>query len=98
MVLPIMILGRLGVFSTRFRGARSDSHRPRDPLILHDFARIYARHLPLDLVSVSAAPFGSRGRNDAKRGSTQGNALLSWGEAEGPLPGQVYVTAQATCG
>jgi hypothetical protein len=30
----IMILGRLGVFSTRYRGARPDSHRPRDPLIV----------------------------------------------------------------
>jgi len=49
MVLPIMILGRLGVFVTRFRGARCDSHRPRDPLIVHDYARIYARRLPRDL-------------------------------------------------
>ena len=48
--------------------------------------------------SVSAASTGSLRRDAVKWGSTQGNAMLSWGEAESPLPGQVYVTAQATCG
>jgi hypothetical protein len=48
-------------------------------------------------LSVSPDPFGRR-RNDVKRGSTQGNSMLSWGEAENPLAGQVYVTPQATCG
>ena len=49
-------------------------------------------------VSVSAAPSGSLRSNDVQWGSTQGSDLLSLGEAESPLPGQVYVTAQMTCG
>ena len=48
--------------------------------------------------SVSAVSCGSLRRDAVKRGSTEGNAMLSWGEAESPLPGQVYVTPQATCG
>ena len=33
-----------------------------------------------------------------KRGAAQGNGVSSWRDAESPLPRQVYVTAQVTCG
>ena len=48
--------------------------------------------------SVSAASYGGLRRDAVKRGSTQGNEMLSWGDTESPLPGQVHVTAQETCG
>jgi hypothetical protein len=37
-------------------------------------------------------------RDDVQRGGAQGNVPLSWGNAKSPIPGQVYVTAQATRG
>jgi len=37
-------------------------------------------------------------RADVQRGGAQGNVSLSWGDAKSPIPGQVYVTPQATRG
>jgi hypothetical protein len=37
-------------------------------------------------------------RKDVQRGGAQGNLPLSWGDAKSPIPGQVYVTPQATRG
>ncbi len=37
-------------------------------------------------------------RDDVQRGGAQGNLPLSWGDAKSPIPGQVYVTPQATRG
>ena len=37
-------------------------------------------------------------RNDVQRGGAQGNMPLSWSNAKSPIPGQVYVTPQATRG
>jgi len=47
-----MILGRLGVFSTRFAWARPDPYRLRGFSLGHDSARNYARHLCRYVASV----------------------------------------------
>ena len=39
-----------------------------------------------------------RRRDDVQRGDAQENLPLSWGDAKSPIPGQVYVTPQATRG
>src|SRR5215469_8065077 len=44
--------------------------------------------------SVSRSPHPGPLRGGMKRGTAQGNWVLSWRDAESPLPGQVYVTAQ----
>jgi len=51
-------------------------------------------------VSLLSVPtdYRDRQRNDVQRGGAQGNVSLSWGDAKSPIPGQVYVTPQATRG
>jgi len=56
---------------------------------------IYVGTSPL---SVYADYTGDCRRNDVQRGGAQGNVSLSWGDAKSPIPGQVYVTPQATRG
>ena len=56
---------------------------------------IYSRTSRL---SVCATRLASRRREDVLWSSAQGNVSLSWGDAKSPIPGQVYVTPQATSG
>ena len=51
----------------------------------------------VSLLSAST-DYRDRQRNDVQRGGAQGNVSLSWGDAKSPIPGQVYVTPQATRG
>src|ERR1700760_1264521 len=94
----IMILGRLGVSTpVRLSQTRSVS-LARLSLRMIPLATtldIYAGTSPL---SVYADYIGNYRRNDVQRGGAQGNIPLSWGDAKSPVPGQVYVTAQATRG
>jgi hypothetical protein len=56
---------------------------------------IYSRTSRL---SVCATRLRSRRREDVQWSSAQGNVSLSWSDAKSPIPGQVYVTPQATSG
>jgi hypothetical protein len=95
----IMILGRLGVFSTPVRLSQTRSV---------SLARLSVGMIPLattldiytgtSRLSVYADYIRDRRRQDVQRGGAQGNVPLSWGDAKSPIPGQVYVTAQATRG
>src|SRR5215470_5606911 len=95
----IMILGRLGVFSTRtvapdpIRVARETRSLCMIPL-----ASTLGIYLGTSRCPGSLPVTGSHRREDVNGVATQGNEMLSLGEAESPLPGQVYVTPQTTCG
>jgi hypothetical protein len=95
----IMILGRLGAFSTPVRLSQtrfvSLARLSLGMISLATTLDSYAGTSPL---SVYANYIGGDRRNDAQRGGAQGNVSLSWGDAKSPIPGQVYVTAQATRG
>src|ERR1700683_4194233 len=95
----IMILGRLGVFSTPVRLRQTRSVSLARPSLAHDSARNYARHFRRHVAFVRFAdPLRDGRRKDVQRGGAQGNVPLSWGDAKSPIPGQVYVTPQATRG
>jgi hypothetical protein len=74
--------------------------RSRDPLIVSDYARSYARHRLRHVTYVCVRGPGRNRRSEdvVQRGSAQGNSSLSWGDAKSPIPGQVYVTPQAARG
>src|ERR1700761_1119517 len=95
----IMILGRLGVSRPRFACARPDPYRSRDfSLGMIRLATTLVRYARKSLLSVFADCLRDFLRRDVQRGGAQGNVPLSWGDAKSPIPGQVYVTAQATRG
>jgi hypothetical protein len=95
----IMILGRLGVSSTLVRLSQTRSvslaRLSLGMIPLATTLDIYAGTSPS---SVYADYTGDHRRNDVQRGGAQGNVPLSWGDAKSPIPGQVYVTPQATRG
>ena len=94
----IMILGRLGV-STPVRLSQTRSVSLARLSLMHDLlATTLDIHAGTSPLSVYADYIGNYRRNDVQRGGAQGNIPLSWGDAKSPVPGQVYVTAQATRG
>ena len=95
----IMILGRLGVFSTRVPWRQARSHCSRDPhLLMMKVAAALGIYSRTSRLSVCATRLRSRRREDVLWSSAQENVSLSWGDAKSPIPGQVYVTPQATSG
>jgi hypothetical protein len=95
----IMILGRL--VSSRPGSPEPDPiriARETRSLCMITLASTLGIYPGTSYLPAPADPPRDRGREAVGRGSTQGNVMLSWGEAESPLPGQVYVTPQATCG
>src|ERR1700739_3818495 len=94
----IMILGRLGV-STPVRLSQTRSVSLARLSLRHDLLAttldIYAGKSGL---SVYADYVRDRRRQDVERGGAQGNVPISWCKAKSPIPGQVYVTPQATRG
>ena len=93
-----MILGRLGV-STPVRLSQTRSVSLARLSLRHDLLAttldIYAGKSGL---SVYADYVRDCRRQDVERGGAQGNVPISWGNAKSPIPGQVYVTPQATRG
>ena len=94
----IMILGRLGVSSTLVRLSQTRSvSLARLSLGMISLATTLDIYAGTSRLSVFADIRDFR-RADVQRGGAQGNVPLSWGDAKSPIPGQVYVTPQATRG
>jgi hypothetical protein len=95
----IMILGRLGAFSTPVRLTRPDPYYLRGShFVMIPLATTLDIYTGTSRLSVCKDYIRDRRCQDVQRGGAQGNVLLSWGDAESPIPGQVYVTPQATRG
>ena len=95
-----MILGRLGVFSTpvRLSQTRSVPFARLSPTGMIPLATTLDICAGKSRLPVCADYIRDCQRNDVQRGDAQGNVSLSWGDAKSPIPGQVYVTPQATRG
>ena len=94
-----MILGRLGVSPTpvRLRQTRSVS-LARFSLDMIWLATTLDNYAGTSHLSVFTDCLRDCLRRDVQRGGAPENVLLPWGDAKSPIPGQVYVTAQATRG
>ncbi len=95
----IMILGRLGVSPTpvRLRQTRSVS-LARFSLGMIQLATTLDPYAGTSQSSDFADCLRDFLHRGVQRGGAPGNVLLPWGDAKSPIPGQVYVTAQATRG
>ena len=94
-----MILGRLGVFSTPVRLSQTRSvSLAKLSLGMISLATTLDIYAGTSRLSVYVDYIRNRRRQDVQQGGVQGNVPLSWGDAKSPIPGQVYVTPQATRG
>jgi hypothetical protein len=94
-----MILGRLVVFPTPVRLSQTRSASlARVSLGMISLATTLDRYAGTSSLSVSADRLRDYLHSVCDGGGAQGNVPLSWGDAKSPVPGQVYVTAQATRG
>ena len=93
-----MILGRLGVLTPVCLSQTRSVSLARLSLTHDLLATTLDIYTGKSGLSACADYVRDRRHQDVQRGGAQGNVSLSWGDAKSPIPGQVYVTAQATRG